>query len=110
MKVIKFKNGNLNLKLEPNYDRSNYCDYTLDNILNNNDLFMDDLYFKVDGGGVLWLVDYNRDLAYDIADYFHAAVWNQIGFFNKLLTGRTLKIRPYGSINDVKEYFSEDVI
>lgn len=110
MKILKFKNGNLNLKLEPNYDKSKYSDYTLDEILNNDDLFMNNLYFKVDDGGTLWIIDYNKKLAYDIADCFHVAMWNKVSFFNRLLIGRTVKIRPYGSIGDVKEYFSGNVI
>ncbi|GEM_PF-4083552 len=108
MKIVKFKNGNLNLKLEPDYDKSG-DEYTLDEILNNDDMFMNNLYFKVDMSGALWVIDYGADLAYDIPMYmFNPNYWKSYNFFKDLLDGKTVKLVPYGTIDEVKEFFHED--
>lgn len=112
MKIVKFKNGNLNLKLEPDFDKSKYGDYTLDEILYNHDVFMNDLYFKIDAGGLLWLIDYNKSLAYEIPMLymFNPSYWQSYNFFKSLIEGKTVKLIPYGTIKEVREYFSEDVV
>ena len=111
MKIVKFKNGNLNLKLEPDYDKSKYSNYTLDELLNNSELFMNDLYFRVDGGGALWLLDYNKNLAYAISTYmFNPNYWVSLDFFKDLLDEQMVKLKPYGTINKVREFFHEDEI
>ena len=117
MKITKFKNGNLNLKLEPEYDKFG-DEYTLDEILNNHDMFMNDLYFKVDGAGVLWIIDFNKNLAYDIPMIncgfilfmFNPNYWASYNFFKDLLDGKTVKLVPYGTIDEVREFFHEDAI
>lgn len=111
VKIKQFKNGNLNLKLEPEYDMpNNSTEYTLDAILNNHDLFASNLYFNADMNGNLWLIDYERSLAYDIASYFNPNYWKAHNFFKDLLDGKTVKLVPYGTIDDVKEFFHEDAI
>ena len=108
MRITKFKNGNLNLKLESDYDKSG-DEYTLDAILNNHDMFMNDLYFMVDGAGVLWIIDFNKDLAYDIPMFmFNPNYWVSYKFFKDLLDGQTVKLNPYGTTDEVREFFHED--
>ena len=111
MEIKQFKNGNLNLKLEPEYDKPrHYDEYTLDSIVDSHDLFSCSLYFKVDMDGTLWLIDYERSLAYDIASYFNPNYWKTHNFFKDLLNGKIVKLVPYGTIDDVKEFFHEDTI
>lgn len=110
MKVVQFKNGNLNLKLEPEYDKSEHSGYTLDGILNNHDLFIYSLYFISDMDGNLWIIDYALNLAYCIASYFNPNYWKAYNFFKDLVNGKTVKLVPYGTIDDVKEFFHEDAI
>lgn len=106
VKIKQFKNGNLNLKLEPEYDKPNNSDeYTLWAILNNHDLFINNFYFKVDMNGNLWLLDYGRNLAYYIASYFNPNYWKAYNFFEDLKKGKTVKLVPYGTIDDIKEFF-----
>ena len=111
VEIKQFKNGNLNLKLELEYDKPrHYDEYTLDSIVNSHDLFSCSLYFKADIGGNLWLIDYERNLAYDIASYFNPNYWKAYNFFKDLIKGKTVKLVPYGTIDDVKEFFYEDAI
>lgn len=107
MKIKKFNNGNINLKLEFNYDVID----SLDKILNCNELFFNDLYFKIDSDGNLWMIDYNKQLAYDISIYpFYAETWKSVCFFKDLTNGKTVKLIPYGTIDKVKEFFNEDTL
>lgn len=109
MKIIKFKNGNVNLQLEPEYDKSPYSDYSLDNILNNSDMFMDNLVFKVDAEGALWIIDYEKNLAYVVSTtMFSPNYWKSYNFFEDLLNGKTIKLTPYGTIDEIREFFNED--
>ena len=74
MKIKKFNNGNINLKLEKN-DFFNYndgieVDALLDiDALYNNELSMDDLGFN-QINGYMYLVDFNTSLVYDFSDCF----------------------------------------
>lgn len=104
MKVIKFNNGNINLQITDRY--TEYGELVLDDILHDNTLFMNDLYFEVDDSGCLWIIDQNRDLAYDLTfNCFYAEHWKSFAVFRELSQGKTVKLKPYGSVEEVEEFF-----
>ena len=80
---------------------------SLEEILQSDDMFFNDLYFNVDTSGCLWIFDYNKDLAYELTNTFYPEEWKDYYFFKCLLKGNKFKLIPYGSIEEVNEYFEE---
>jgi len=92
MKIKKFKNGNVNLKLE----KSDffYYDDTENKIdidkLYNNEITMEDLYFN-QVNGYMYLIDYNKRLIYEYGNGYNNIL---ITLRNELLENNTIKLIP----------------
>lgn len=103
MDIKKLEDGTLKLRLTG-------FDVSLDSILNDEELINNDLYFKF-ASGELWLLDYNKNLAYFISGYFHRTRWGYVPFFRDLLDGRDyVKLTPEGDLESVAHYFDEDIL
>lgn len=90
MIIKKFKNGNINLKLE----KSDYFYYGDKNGLNIDKIYdvltMDDLYFN-QINGYMYLVDFNKSLMYDFSDCYI----NILEYLKSLLVdNKTVKLFP----------------
>lgn len=101
MIIKKFKNGNINLKLES-------CDIE-DNIVDENvyhdDMFMHDLYIEQGEDGYNYILDHNKQLVYYLGSYM---VQNPLKWILDTLkdaydNGKTVKIYPMDNKNLYQE-------
>lgn len=92
MKIKKFKNGNVNLKLEKSdffyYDSK---EHKIDiDTLYNNEITMHDLYFN-QINGYMYLVDFNKQLIYEYSNGYYNVL---VELRKELLKGDTIKLIP----------------
>ena len=119
MKLNKFKNGNINMKLEKSdkfyHSRNNnisYDDAIKQNIntVNIDDIYnvitMNDLYFdQIDG--YMYLIDYNTRLIYDFSScYINILVYLKGILINKYNKNEILKLTPLNK-KECKELFQD---
>ena len=89
MIITKHNNNDLTLQLEASDDNS------IDAILNNDDLFMSDLYFETSDDGCLWLVDQNKNTMYRLSIYpVYREHTQELDFFKRVLNYERVDL-PY---------------
>lgn len=96
MIINKFKNGNINLKLESSdffYYQLGTTDTIDIDMIYNNELTMNDLYFN-QINGYQYLVDFNTNKVYEISN----------GYINVLIELKEMLLANYASNNTLKLY------
>lgn len=79
---------------------------SLEEILQSDDMFFNDLYFKIDNGGCLWIFDNNKNLAYDLTNNcFYANIWKEYNVFKTLLKGEKVELIAYSDIEEAEREF-----
>jgi len=107
MIIKKFKNGNINLKLQ----KEDIEDGQIDENVYHDEMFMDDLYIHIDYNGDKWIADYNTGRAYYLGSYLLQnplkSLLDTLYDFHK--DNKVYKLEPITDEEALKEIFTLDL-